>query len=161
MNGSVDFNCDNDNYRNGFGQLDHEFWLGNENLAHLMAGNYQLRIDLINSRGKSFFACYENFRIPAVHNMKIGSYITGGTAGEHKCTIYPSCTVVALSVVASVSLLFHLFFIPQHKEMFSLNKERLVPSVVIKVSSAKVFRVDIRQGLPTNYLTNKLMKLEC
>ena len=53
IDGSVNFFQDWDSYKNGFGQLQNEFWLGNENvftmsLQGLCPRGNELRIDLIN-----------------------------------------------------------------------------------------------------------------
>ena len=53
IDGSVNFFQDWDSYKNGFGQLQNEFWLGNENiftmsLQGLCPRANELRIDLIN-----------------------------------------------------------------------------------------------------------------
>lgn len=53
IDGSVNFFQDWDNYKSGFGQLQNEFWLGNENiftmsLQGLYARGNELRIDLMN-----------------------------------------------------------------------------------------------------------------
>ncbi|PIK61776.1 Angiopoietin-4 [Apostichopus japonicus] len=66
VNGSVDFNRNWTSYKDGFGQLDHEFWLGNEKLHYLTKktdGKYRLRIDLVSSSGTTYHACYREFHI--------------------------------------------------------------------------------------------------
>ncbi|XP_071841293.1 uncharacterized protein [Apostichopus japonicus] len=65
VNGSVDFNRNWTSYKEGFGQLDHEFWLGNEKLHYLTKepGTYRLRIDLVSNSGTSYHACYQKFII--------------------------------------------------------------------------------------------------
>ncbi|KAJ8035656.1 Fibrinogen-like protein A [Holothuria leucospilota] len=51
-------------YREGFGFLSGEFWLGNEKLSFLTnQKRYQLRIDMTNSGGSSFYVTYDLFRI--------------------------------------------------------------------------------------------------
>ncbi|XP_071836978.1 uncharacterized protein [Apostichopus japonicus] len=64
VNGSVDFFCNWTSYKEGFGELDHEFWLGNDKLYYLTnQGRYTLRIDLVDRNGSSYFAKYDLFRI--------------------------------------------------------------------------------------------------
>ena len=47
LNGDTDFYRNWDDYKNGFGKLDGEFWLGNEKLHLITAGStYSLRIDM-------------------------------------------------------------------------------------------------------------------
>ncbi|XP_071836974.1 uncharacterized protein [Apostichopus japonicus] len=64
VNGSVDFFRNWTSYKEGFGELDHEFWLGNDKLYYLTnQGRYTLRIDLVDRKGSSYFAQYDLFRI--------------------------------------------------------------------------------------------------
>ncbi|CAC5391560.1 unnamed protein product [Mytilus coruscus] len=51
-------------YENGFGDLQHEFWLGNKYL-HLLttSGSYKLRVELVHNNGTNVFAEYQNFVI--------------------------------------------------------------------------------------------------
>ncbi|XP_071836733.1 fibrinogen-like protein A [Apostichopus japonicus] len=64
VNGSVDFYRNWTSYKEGFGELDHEFWLGNDKLYYLTnQGSYTLRIDLVDSEGTPFYAKYDLFRI--------------------------------------------------------------------------------------------------
>ncbi|PIK42667.1 hypothetical protein BSL78_20478 [Apostichopus japonicus] len=64
VNGSVDFFRNWTSYKEGFGELDHEFWLGNDKLYYLTnQGRYTLRIDLVDRNGSSYFAKYDLFRI--------------------------------------------------------------------------------------------------
>ncbi|XP_071837923.1 uncharacterized protein [Apostichopus japonicus] len=64
VNGSVDFYRNWLSYKEGFGELDHEFWLGNDKLYYLTnQGNYQLRIDLVDREGNQYYAEYDLFRI--------------------------------------------------------------------------------------------------
>ncbi|PIK47106.1 hypothetical protein BSL78_16033 [Apostichopus japonicus] len=47
IDGGIDFARGLDSYKNGFGFLNHEFWLGNEHLAYLTnQKEYTLRIDM-------------------------------------------------------------------------------------------------------------------
>ncbi|XP_071841310.1 fibrinogen-like protein A isoform X2 [Apostichopus japonicus] len=64
VNGSVDFNRNWASYKDGFGQLDHEFWLGNEKLHYLTKNKeYRLQIHLVGSSGTTYHACYLKFHI--------------------------------------------------------------------------------------------------
>ncbi|XP_042564461.1 fibrinogen like 1B isoform X3 [Clupea harengus] len=66
-NGKVDFNRDWAAYRDGFGnyeQWNDEFWLGNENIHSLLTGDeYLLKIDLMDWKGETNYAIYDNFKI--------------------------------------------------------------------------------------------------
>ncbi|XP_071837025.1 fibrinogen-like protein A isoform X2 [Apostichopus japonicus] len=64
VDGSVDFYRNWKSYKEGFGELQHEFWLGNDKLYYLTnQGKYQLRIDLVNREGTPYYAKYDLFRI--------------------------------------------------------------------------------------------------
>ncbi|XP_071837488.1 uncharacterized protein [Apostichopus japonicus] len=64
VDGSVDFFRNWTSYKYGFGDLDHEFWLGNDKLYYLTnQGDYQLRIDMVNRLGDIYFVNYDFFRI--------------------------------------------------------------------------------------------------
>ncbi|XP_033644576.1 fibrinogen-like protein A [Asterias rubens] len=84
QDGSVDFYLDFANYSWGFGNLEGEFWLGNDNLHRLTAqGENELRVDLTSFRDESGYAVYESFSITDVsdnYRLSLGSY--SGTAGD-------------------------------------------------------------------------------
>ena len=64
FNGSVDFYRDWSSYKNGFGDLHGEFWLGNDNLRRLTAaGNVSLRVDLEDFEGNIRYAEYATFKV--------------------------------------------------------------------------------------------------
>ncbi|PIK37848.1 hypothetical protein BSL78_25309, partial [Apostichopus japonicus] len=64
VDGSVNFYRNWTSYKVGFGELDHEFWLGNDKLYYLTnPGEYQIRIDLVNMHGVPYYAKYDLFRI--------------------------------------------------------------------------------------------------
>ncbi|GFO12134.1 fibrinogen-related protein 3.1 [Plakobranchus ocellatus] len=63
VNGDVDFYRDWTSYRNGFGSLTGDFWLGNEAVHRLTDKDaYELRID-IRADGRAYFAQYSSFMI--------------------------------------------------------------------------------------------------
>ncbi|XP_071800975.1 uncharacterized protein [Asterias amurensis] len=82
--GSVDFYLDFASYSRGFGNLEGEFWLGNDNLHRLTAqGEYELRVDLSDFESESRFAKYDSFSIAdvsGIYRLAVGSY--SGTAGD-------------------------------------------------------------------------------
>ena len=68
IDGSVDFFRDWEHYKQGFGNLQNEFWLRNENIFTLtLQGLYprsnELRIDMINAKKIKKSAIYANFLI--------------------------------------------------------------------------------------------------
>lgn len=68
-------------YKNGFGPLDHEHWLGNEKIFSLTnQKRYSLRVDLVNSAGNPFFAKYDFFSISnedSNYRLSVGTYSDG------------------------------------------------------------------------------------
>ena len=65
FNGVVDFYRDWEDYRQGFGYVDGEYWLGLQNL-HLLTSSsaqYELRVDIQDFNGQSAYAKYNSFRI--------------------------------------------------------------------------------------------------
>ncbi|XP_066017614.1 microfibril-associated glycoprotein 4-like [Pocillopora verrucosa] len=84
LNGSIDFYRDWSSYKNGFGDLKGEFWLGNDNLHRLTAaGNVSLRVDLEDFEGNIRYAEYATFKVADQidkYRILIGGY--SGTAGD-------------------------------------------------------------------------------
>ncbi|KAK3762654.1 hypothetical protein RRG08_042075 [Elysia crispata] len=81
--GDVDFYRDWTAYREGFGSLTGDFWLGNEAI-HILTDMhpYELRIDF-RVNGQRMFAEYSTFRIEDEsdkYRLRLGSY--SGTIGE-------------------------------------------------------------------------------
>ncbi|PIK47769.1 hypothetical protein BSL78_15377, partial [Apostichopus japonicus] len=73
-----------DDYKDGFGFLQREFWLGNDKLSYITnQGDYELRIDLVSRNGNSYFAKYDLFRISdeiSKYRMTdLGSYLPEST----------------------------------------------------------------------------------
>ncbi|GFR71799.1 fibrinogen-related protein 3-2 [Elysia marginata] len=81
--GNVDFYRNWADYKRGFGTLDDDFWLGNDNIhAITSSGDYELRVDL-RYNGKSAYAHYGKFSIADEQNkyaLNLGPY--HGTAGD-------------------------------------------------------------------------------
>ncbi|XP_022097046.1 ficolin-1-like isoform X1 [Acanthaster planci] len=84
QDGSVDFYLGWESYRQGFGNLDGEFWLGNDNLHRLTAqGDYRLRVDLEDFENNTRYAVYNSFRVANAstnYQLTVGNY--SGTAGD-------------------------------------------------------------------------------
>ena len=81
--GDVDFYRNWDQYKNGFGTFDNDFWLGNEKIhAITRNGEYELRVDL-KYNGQSKYAHYDRFYLAGEDvnfALTVGSY--SGTAGD-------------------------------------------------------------------------------
>ncbi|XP_078663593.1 uncharacterized protein LOC144906813 isoform X2 [Branchiostoma floridae x Branchiostoma belcheri] len=82
QDGSVDFYRDWQEYKNGFGDVTGEYWLGNENIYQLTnQAKYKLRIDLQDFDGRMFFAEYSLFRVENEadnYRLRLGNH-TGNT----------------------------------------------------------------------------------
>ena len=84
FSGKVDFYRNWEAYREGFGSVDNEFWLGNKYIYALTnSGTYELRIE-IQSNGMRRYAHYNSFYIMGENYnyvLKLGSYV-GGTVRD-------------------------------------------------------------------------------
>ncbi|XP_078357566.1 microfibril-associated glycoprotein 4-like [Oculina patagonica] len=82
--GSVDFYLGWESYKRGFGDLNGEFWLGNDNLHRLTAADdVMLRVDLEDFDGNITYAEYTTFKVADEgdkYRLLIGGY--SGTAGD-------------------------------------------------------------------------------
>ena len=81
--GDVDFFRGWEDYKNGFGHLTGDFWLGNEKIHKITtSGPYELRVELVYKR-KSVYAQYGRFSIGderSGYALTVGEY--RGTAGN-------------------------------------------------------------------------------
>ncbi|KAL9982295.1 hypothetical protein ACROYT_G004322 [Oculina patagonica] len=84
LDGSVDFYLGWESYKNGFGDLNGEFWLGNDNLHRLTAANdVILRVDLEDFDGNITYAEYTTFKVADEgdkYRLLIGGF--SGTASD-------------------------------------------------------------------------------
>ena len=82
LDGSVDFYRDWANYKNGFGNLNGEFWLGLDKINRLTnSERYKLRVDLEDITGKTAYAEYNHFAVTSErtkYQLSLGTY-----SGEH------------------------------------------------------------------------------
>ncbi|OWF42097.1 Ficolin-2 [Mizuhopecten yessoensis] len=64
IDGTTDFYRGWDEYRDGFGDVNHEYWLGNEHLhALLLGGENELRVDMEDFENNTAYAKYNHFDI--------------------------------------------------------------------------------------------------
>ncbi|XP_071837113.1 uncharacterized protein [Apostichopus japonicus] len=69
LDGSVNFTRSWSEYKDGFGFLSTELWLGNEKFSHLTnLATYELRLDVELSNGASFYVLYNGFRVSDERN---------------------------------------------------------------------------------------------
>ena len=84
LDGSVDFYLGWESYKNGFGDVNGEFWLGNDNIHRLTAAHdVILRIDMEDFDGNITYAEYTTFQVTDEadkYRITIGGY--SGTAGD-------------------------------------------------------------------------------
>ncbi|KAL9974474.1 hypothetical protein ACROYT_G011509 [Oculina patagonica] len=84
QDGSVDFFLYWSDYKNGFGNLSGEFWLGNDKIHRLTsADNMRLRVDLEDFQGNTAYAEYDMFGVMSKnekYKLILGYY--SGTAGD-------------------------------------------------------------------------------
>ncbi|XP_060552938.1 fibrinogen-like protein 1 [Ruditapes philippinarum] len=82
--GSVDFNRNWQDYKNGFGDFNGEFWLGNEQIHQITSnGVFTLRIEMNDWGGNLRYVQYEHFDVSSESNMytlTVGSF--QGDAGD-------------------------------------------------------------------------------
>ena len=84
-NGQENFNRNWEEYKNGFGNLKWEFWLGNEKIHCLTFAtcHAELRIDMGDNTGRKAYAIYDYFASESErtkYKLCLGAY--SGTAGD-------------------------------------------------------------------------------
>ncbi|XP_072908740.1 angiopoietin-related protein 2b [Hemitrygon akajei] len=84
LDGSVNFFRNWETYKQGFGNIDGEYWLGLENIYWLTnQGNYKLLITMEDWQGRKVFAEYASFRLePESDNYKLRVGRYHGNAGD-------------------------------------------------------------------------------
>ena len=84
LDGSVDFYREWKAYKEGFGSLSGEFWLGNDNLHRLTdANDVMLRVDLEDFEENITYAEYKTFKVADEadkYRLTLGEY--SGTSGD-------------------------------------------------------------------------------
>ena len=78
LDGSIDFYLNWTDYKNGFGNLDGEFWLGLDKIHRLTnSKQYELRVYLEDWEGNSAYAEYDHFEVSngtTKYRLSIGTY---------------------------------------------------------------------------------------
>ncbi|XP_060082485.1 angiopoietin-related protein 7-like [Ylistrum balloti] len=69
LNGDIDFYRDWETYKNGFGDLNGDFWIGNEMLHNLTKTPRVLRIELESWENLTAFAEYSTFQVGSESEM--------------------------------------------------------------------------------------------
>ena len=88
--GRENFNRNWEEYKNGFGNLTWEFWLGNEKIHCLTFAtcHAELRIDIGSYTGKTFHASYDYFALEnekTKYKLRLGAYSGTATDGMRVC----------------------------------------------------------------------------
>ena len=77
LDGSVDFYRGWAEYKNGFGNLNGEFWLGLDKIHRLTKTKNRLRVDLEDTTGKTAYAEYDMFAVTSErtkYQLSLGTY---------------------------------------------------------------------------------------
>ena len=85
VDGTVDFYLSWIDYKQGFGDLSGEFWLGNDKI-HRLASEYnfknvRLRVDLEDFEGNTAYAEYDGFGVMSENDkykLMLGDYVNSG-----------------------------------------------------------------------------------
>lgn len=81
IDGSVDFKRTWAEFRDGFGNLSTNFWLGNEALYQLTNNHsYELRVDVTEKLGSKLYNTYSSFRIESEsdnYRLRVGPWVEG------------------------------------------------------------------------------------
>ena len=83
LNGSVDFYRTWKEYKEGFGSLNGEFWLGNDKIHRLASSSADLQIDLMDLDGNTKVQSYSNVFVGSEadkYRLRVG--VSTGTAGD-------------------------------------------------------------------------------
>ncbi|RUS74676.1 hypothetical protein EGW08_017556 [Elysia chlorotica] len=82
--GDVDFYRDWASYKTGFGTLDTDFWLGNDNIHYITStGKYELRVDLKYGSDWLYYELYQNLYIASEKdNYRLHFESYSGNAGD-------------------------------------------------------------------------------
>ncbi|GBN99124.1 Techylectin-5A, partial [Araneus ventricosus] len=75
-----DFYKNWESYKNGFGNITQEFWLGNENIRVLCEKGCKIRFDMRAENGERGFAIYQNFYLSSSYAIRINDY--SGDVGD-------------------------------------------------------------------------------
>ena len=100
--GSVGFDRTLDDYKAGFGNLDGEFWLGNENLHRLLSlrDMYELRIDMVYNDNTKTYAKYGKFMVGSEDQKYV--LTVGNYSGTTRVDTFGLCNECEFSIKLSL-----------------------------------------------------------
>ena len=106
IDGSVDFYRTWADYKNGFGVVNGEFWLGNDNIHSLTSsGDDVLRIDMKAFDGSTAFVAYTKFYIDnesTFYTLRFANMTPSSNAGKFVRIVV--CEITGISKVAQVTM---------------------------------------------------------
>ena len=77
LDGSVDFYRAWNDYKDGFGNMNGEFWLGLDKIHRLTTKKNKLRVDLMDTTGRTAYAEYHTFAVTSErtkYQLSLGKY---------------------------------------------------------------------------------------
>ena len=114
QDGSVDFFRGWNDYKNGFGNLNGEFWLGLDKIHRLTKTRNSLRVDLEDTKEKTEYAEYAFFTVASErnkYNLSLGYY--SGKTDASSIVFFFLCSALSFLSFHEVqisSLPFYLYF---------------------------------------------------
>ena len=116
LDGSVNFYRGWADYKNGFGYLNGEFWLGLDKIHRLTKTKNRLRVDLEDTTGKTAYAEYDMF---AVTSERTKYKLSVGTYSGKFCSVF---LFVKIEIMDFFLLHFASVFIDLYRHnFFSVN----------------------------------------
>ena len=142
--GSVNFARTLDDYKAGFGNLDGEFWLGNENLHRLLSLRYihELRIDMVYNDNTKTYAKYGKFMVGSESQKYV--LTVGNYSGTTRVDTFGLCNGCEFSIQK------HYFWLPENAwwrsstSQCNLNNNYFISGVV---ESMRWSRADDKHSL--------------
>ncbi|VDI25830.1 Hypothetical predicted protein [Mytilus galloprovincialis] len=135
FNGKTDFYRGWETYEIGFGNLEAEFWLGNQNIHTITKqGNYELRVDISDFIGAKAYARYSTFSVgDASTNYRLN---VGGYSGNAEVAVEVDIVSVVVEVVEVVVVVDELVAVVV--EVVAVEIEEVVNIVVVAVVAVVV-----------------------
>ena len=114
LDGSVDFHRNWSDYKNGFGELNGEFWLGLEKIHRLTKSPSKLRVDLEDFDGKTAYAEYYMFVVATEskkYQLSVRNY-SGKLfeANKSNCFNLTNLVILVICIKCSVANLIGIIY---------------------------------------------------
>ena len=128
FDGSVDFYRNWAEYRDGFGDLKGEFWLGNDRVSKMtQQGDWELRVDMgdWSTPMVKAYAKYNKFRLGSStesYTLQLDKNSFNGTAGEDYSIIFAIPIIISNAVIfINNSIIKYHFSIKFNYEKYCTN----------------------------------------